>query len=139
MSQQIFCGILHIGEIYISSNFSCEKKIVLVQSSWVKVFFISFEVVEQLHYVFFCSCQCQILLLRLFSFFANEFFRSMSDYVFIAVCIKWNLMIIMISNQQPCIFGQCLFCNTVVSTYRKFRSTQVLGYAAITVQFIIYW
>lgn len=121
-----FCGILHIGEIYISSIFSCEKTL-LVQSSWVEVFLISFEIVEQLHCVFCCPCQCQILLLRPFSFFANEFFRSMSDYVFIAVCIKWNLMIIMISNQQPCIFGQCFFCSSVVSACRKFRSTEVLG------------
>lgn len=118
-------------KIYISSICSCEKKILLVQSSLVKIYTRSF-------FDFFLNCrstllcislprQCQILLSRPFSFFANEFFRSMSDYVFIAVCIKLNLMIIMISNQQPCIFGQCLFCNTVVSAYRKFCSTQVLG------------
>lgn len=81
MSQQIFCGILHIGEIYISSIFSCENTL-LVQSSWVEVFLISFEIVEQLHYVFFCPCQCQILLSRPFSFFANEFFQ-----IYVRLCI----------------------------------------------------
>lgn len=38
-------------------------------------------------------------------FFANEISRSILDYVFKAVCIEWNLLIILTTTQQPCMFG----------------------------------